>query len=222
MSWRTLAALAALALGCSVKNTEHCFYNGGDAACGELDGVPLYCSKCVGENNGCVLEPVTDPMCAVGTGGDTSTSTPATSTGPTTGTGAGTSSSTSTGLPMETSGSSGATGTTGTTDATTTTGATTGTTGTTDMTSGTGSTSGGPMCGNGKREVENQEGCDGMDFGGETCVSSSDLYGGGKLICSADCEVDFSDCCYKTGIACQTNDDCCAGLKCQLIVFKCG
>lgn len=210
MSWRTLAAaLAALLVpGCSVTNESHCFFQGGDAVCTKRDPDRPYCSKCVGENDGCVVAPVTDENCAVpATGGG------ATTTGPATGSSS-TGAPTTSGTPMETTGTGGMSGTTG---PGTTGPGTTGpdTTGTTDMTSGTGSTGGGPMCGDGMRE--GQEACDGEDFGNVTCLDfGMGKFGGGMLKCSRNCTIDTSMCCLVEGQACGLDTGKCCSNNCVL------
>lgn len=47
-----------------------------------------------------------------------------------------------------------------------------------------------PSCGNGIREAG--EGCDGADFGGETCITLG--FVGGDLACNPGCTFDTSDC----------------------------
>jgi hypothetical protein len=241
MSWRTLAALATL-LGCSVPNQDHCSVNDGDASCKSRGDDRQYCSKCVGENNGCVFEPVSDPACAAGTGGSTTATTAPGSTGlQSTDSGGPT-----TTLPMETTGpTTGMTTTTTTTTGMTSTTATTGpdttgpdTTGTSEPgTTGTTTTTGpdttttttmggsdtepGGKCGNGF--IEGQENCDGINFGGETCQSLNSNYGGGTLTCTDMCQISYANCCNKAGIQCGNNSDCCPGLTCKLgLPNKCG
>jgi hypothetical protein len=243
MSWRTLAALATL-LGCSVPNQDHCAVNDGDASCRQRGDDRQYCSKCVGENNGCVFEPVGDPVCAAGTGGPTtasstapgstglqptdsggptSTTLPTETTGPTTGmtsTTTTTTGMTTTTTGPDTTGTSepGTTGTTGTTGSGTTT-----TTGpdTTTTTMGGSDTEPGGKCGNGF--LEGQENCDGINFGGETCQSLNAMYGGGTLSCTDMCQISYENCCYKAGVQCANNSECCPGLTCKLgLPAKCG
>jgi hypothetical protein len=79
----------------------------------------------------------------------------------------------------------------------------------------------GNKCGNGIRE--GQENCDELDFDGKTCSSESPNYGGGMLKCTMECTLDYSACCYKTGVACSVNAECCSGLTCKgLLDKKCG
>lgn len=212
MSWRTLAALAAL-LGCSVPNPDHCAVLQGDATCKQRDAMRPFCSKCVGENDGCVLEAV-DAACAPDVSATTTNA--STTAAPTTGTGE----PTGTSLPMETTGTTTTPGTStgpGTSgpDTTGTSGPGT-TTGTTDMTSGTGSSGGGPMCGDG--ELQGMEACDTDQFGGKMCLDFGPQYGGGTLKCNANCTIDTSMCCLAAGQDCllQNPEVCCTG-KCNLL-----
>lgn len=251
MSWRTHAALAAL-FGCSVPNQDHCSVNDGDASCKQRGDDRPYCSKCVGENNGCVFEPVSDPMCAAATGGGSTTATPGstgvqstdsggpttstttptetTGPGPTTGPTTGTSGTTTTSTGPDTTGDPSTTTTTMTTEPGTSTTGTTGP-GTTDTTGpdttsttttmGGSDTEPGGKCGNGF--LEGQENCDGINFGGETCQSLNTMYGGGTLSCTDMCQISYENCCYKAGVTCANNSECCPGLTCKLgLPAKCG
>lgn len=209
MFFRALAVLVAL-LGqaCSVPNKSHCGNLDGDATCVARDPARSYCSVCEAANDGCVAEPVTQESChlASDSGAAASTQGPMTSTGATTGT-------PTTGTGTETS-----TGT-GTSTSTSTTG-----TGTTEMSSGTdssGTTTPVPMCGN--DVAEQGETCDGADLNGKGCADFPNLYGGGDLLCKADCKAyDFSGCCKVEGVECSNGDECCSG-KCTFgLPLKCG
>ena len=54
-----------------------------------------------------------------------------------------------------------------------------------------------PICGDGNRE-ENEE-CDGNDFGGLSCSDIIGYLSEGELACTEDCKIDTSDCYYDTG-----------------------
>src|SRR5688500_18929178 len=112
--------LAGAWLGCSVANTDHCGNNQGDESCGWPDSATPYCSLCVGENNGCVAEPVTEERCRMasdsGTPGTSTTGGTSTTVDPP---------STGTTVVDPTGGATAVATDASTTDATTTTGATT-------------------------------------------------------------------------------------------------
>lgn len=222
MSLRTLAVVAGLLLGvgCSSKNEDHCFYNGGDAACQARGSELPYCSKCVGENDGCVAQPV-ESECSPGTTTATTQTTEPGTTSPTSTGAVTTGSSGMTGSGTTSSGTSGSTGTGTTTGATTgqtTTGTTTTDGSTSDMSSGTdssgGSSGGSPTCGDGVKE--GMEACDKNDFGGKDCTDFG--FGGGMLKCAGNCTVDTAMCCKIQGKSCLMNSECCSNmcvLTCQ-------
>jgi len=201
---------------CSVANPNHCANLEGHATCAARGGLYPYCSRCVGENDGCVAEPL-DDACDAG-----ETSAPGETTTPTTGDQSSTSSSTSgtttTGSSEGQTGTTGSPTTTGDESTSTTTGdESTGTT-TAESTDDT-TTTAEPMCGNDIQELP--EICDGADLGQyDSCTAKNNIrYGGGELKCVADCTAyDEAACCLAPGQNCFINGQaCCEGTSCQLL-----
>jgi hypothetical protein len=240
-----LRGRAALALGllggCSVPNPNHCAVLEGDATCRLRSGDTPHCSLCVGENDGCVADPV-ETVCAAATAPLPATTTGAPTTGDPATTDPSTSAGTSTGTTDPTTGdpttgtSTGDTGTstddTGTDDTstgtTTTTDTSTGTTTTSDGESTTGdstttdTSTGDPMCGD--DVAEGDEICDGADVNGLTCKQSNPVkFNGGAMKCNADCSAyDDSKCCLASGQLCGNGivQPCCAPFTCQGLLEK--
>lgn len=188
---RPLVALAALAAACSVPNPDHC--SNRPETCQEL-GLGAYCSSCIADNNGCVSDKPSD-ACLHGD------PTPGTSSSPTSSSTSATSdpSTTSSSSSSESSSSTASSSSTSTAD-------------TTDTTATTGPL---PKCGDDTRDPGEQ--CDGADLGDDTCNSVNQKWGGGTLLCAADCKsFDQSMCCLNVGQTCvpgamDPNQMCCTG-----------
>ncbi|HWB80054.1 MAG TPA: hypothetical protein VG755_34050 [Nannocystaceae bacterium] len=231
---RTRLALAFLVAGCTIKNENHCYYNGGSAACAEQDPERGFCSQCTNDNDGCVKE---QPSAACWVDGGTES----------VGTTVSTSTETSTTIASSES----------TLSATTT--STSSESSTTQAPETSSSTGEPPPCGNGVLDEPEQcdgdafgdascqtlgydggalscrpdcfydlstceapgtcdndmldmdEQCDGNEFDVETCAEYDGVYGGGVLECNANCTYNTDDCCVAGGQLCNAATNCCKG-----------
>ncbi|GEM_PF-4990610 len=208
-------------LGCRIQDEGHCHNRQGNETCAKRGDEFRFCSKCVGEREGCVEQ--VDDRCysPFGSGGTTTQTSTSSETGSTTGTGttggqtSSEDTSTST-TATESETSTGTTVSTETSSATTMTGST-GSDSSTGMTTSTdGTATGGSVCGNGI--AEDGEICDGMDLRDATCIDFG--YGGGMLACSGNCQaIDEANCCQGIGGDCLLLGPCCPTLSC--VVNKC-
>ncbi len=234
---RTWVAIAGcwVAASCVRLDASHCANLQGDATCAERDPARAHCSACTPTNDGCVAEPV-EAECVpslessstsegdgsatiADDGGDASSvaSDPSADDGasstPTTSDVTATSASTNVGDDGVADGDAGSTsddpGTTTTasdddaSDDDDTAPAT--------MTDTRGESSdGGPFCGNGVREGDEQ--CDGDDLDGATCLEHVD-FADGVLACDAFCMFNTTGCmqCAVLAGVCATDDACCEG-----------
>jgi len=228
----SVALAVAFALGwsggCRQLNASHCGNQAGDATCAERNPDAPYCSVCVALDDGCMVQPVSEPGCGFGGGGTEpgSTSSPppgststSTSTSPTSSSG-----------PLDSSSSSGVVDGTGSIcgdqvigpdeacdGSSLPPGASCGEKG-----SGMGLPSceedcsaldyttcpGVQVCGN--ETIEGDEECDGSALAGQECSDYEGLHGTG-LVCTPECILDSSACtgCVLSGDQCVMDDDCC-------------
>lgn len=153
-----------LAAACTIKNENHCYYNGKSEACAAQDSEKPFCSQCTNDNDGCVAE-MPSTACYAGGGTETGTTGPSSSEASTTASASESTLVTTTSTSTETSSST--------------------------QPPETSSSTGEPSpCGNGVLEAPEQ--CDGAAFGDATCMSLG--YDGGTLSCTPSCFYDPSTC----------------------------
>lgn len=230
---RTWLALSFLAAGCTIKNENHCYYNGKSPACASLDPAKPFCSQCTNDNDGCVAE-MPSSACYVDGGTETSAVGSSSSEASTTISASESTLVTTTSTSTETSSST--------------------------QPADSGSSTGEPSpCGNGVLDAPEQcdgeafgeascmslgydggtigctpscfydlsqcmapgtcdndnldegEQCDGNHFDVQTCAEYDGVYGGGVLGCNPNCTYNTDDCCVAGGQLCNAATNCCKG-----------
>jgi hypothetical protein len=197
-----LAGLSiVLSSGCTIENPSHCGNLEGHVTCRARADALQYCDLCESKNDGCTSEPSSKPDCRPTDSALDTTSTESSMA---------TTSESDDGHSTATSGHADATSAGSTAPGESSASS--------DSDEGASSESngeietGGPGCGNGIKEDD--EDCDGTDFGGQSCQSlnDGDPYWQGDLMCTATCKIYDGECCLGVGAPCLVDpvlNDCC-------------
>jgi hypothetical protein len=238
--WFAIAA-GCLLVSCVRLDASHCANLQGDATCAERDEARPYCSECTATNDGCVAEPVatecvpalgsssssqSDGSATIADGGDDPSiaSDPSADDGassaPTTADITATSASTNVSDDDDSVGDGDA-GSTSNDESTTTATDDDGPEDDDDTTPATmtdtpgESSDGGPYCGNGIREGDEE--CDGDDLDGMTCLEHPE-YASGTMGCDQYCMFNGTQCeeCLNLIGGCTLDAECCMMQHCNL------
>ena len=187
-SWM-VAAFFALA-GCTIDNTDHCYFQQGDEFCGNKYGGDYKCSQCTAANNGCVTdfgEDAPEDKCHAETLTDTGSTSELTNADSTVT--ASSSMSSTTMSSMSGDATTSPTSTTTSADTSTTSNEESSSTDPGSSSESTGVV--GPMCGN--DVIEGAEICDGADLGDATDCAAV-MLGDGEVSCNEDCTLNLEGC----------------------------
>lgn len=187
-SWMVAAFFALV--GCTIENSDHCYFQKGDDFCRMKYGEDYVCNQCTASNNGCVTEIDADleDKCHAVTVVDTESTSELTNADSTV-TASSSMSSTTMGS-MSGDATTSPTSTTTSADSSTTSSEESSST---DAGSSSSESTGvvGPVCGNDL--IEGKEICDGTDLG-EATDCAAVMLGSGEVACNADCTLNLDGC----------------------------